>query len=173
MSKPLIMVDVDGVLIPTYARRKPPGYSAHNVVPSYHGVATATKRLPQRVWLNRKHGAWLKALDTEMNWATAWEGAANQEIGSRIGLPRMPHVTFSNLTYSPNPDMSHWKLDDLFLHADGRPFVWLDDGITGADTVRAALEYPAPALLYRVDPRWGLSADDLRNVWYWLQRVKG
>jgi hypothetical protein len=58
------------------------------------------------------------------------------------------------------------------LHADGRPFVWVDDGITGADTVRVALEYPAPSLLYRVDPRWGLTVDDLSNIWQWLDAVR-
>ena len=165
--KPLVLVDVDGPLIPTYAQKKPQGYTAFQASPRYHG-GTGGKTV--RIWLNKRHGAWLKALDHDLVWATAWEASANKEIGSRIGLPTMPHISFTT-PFLRNPDNSHWKLNDLLMYADGRPFVWLDDGITGADTVRVAVEYPAPALLYRVDPRWGLTYDDMVNVWEWLKFV--
>lgn len=168
-ASPLLMLDVDGPLSPTHAFTKPPGYNAFNIWRTELGV---TGQKPTRMWLNRKHGAWLKALKVDMTWATAWEGAANWEIGPRIGLDPLDHITFSNRSYVRNPDGSHWKLDDLMLNADGRPFVWVDDGITGADTVRVSLEYPAPALLYRVDPRWGLTVDDMANLWQWVDSVK-
>lgn len=166
-TSPLLMLDVDGPLYPNRAYKKPPGYGNYRVTKIEMGVPAK----PARIWLNKKHGAWLKALDCDMIWATSWEDSANSQIGRPLGLPKLPHITFSNRTYMPNHDMSHWKLDDILIAADGRPFVWIDDGITGADTVRAAIEYPAPALLYRVDPRWGLSRDDMVNIWYWLKHV--
>jgi hypothetical protein len=165
---PLLMLDVDGVLNPDKAWQKPQGYNVHQVWRTELGIS---QKLRSRIWLNRNHGPWLKALDVDMMWATAWEGAANWEIGPRVGLEPMDHVTFSNRSYMRNPDGSHWKLDDLMANADGRPFVWVDDGVSGADTVRVALEYAAPALLYRVDPRWGLTWDDLGNIWQWLDKV--
>jgi hypothetical protein len=168
MATPLIQVDVDGVLIPTYATRKPRDYRVFHVSRAEAGVSVGTG---QRIWLNPKHGPWLRALKCDMNWATSWEGAANREIGARLGLPEMSHVTFP-VKYIKNADGSHWKLDELMMNADGRPFVWIDDGITGADTVRLAREYPAPALAYRVDPRWGLTVDDMANIWQWLDFIK-
>lgn len=167
-ASPLLMLDVDGVLSPTFATKKPQGYSAFRVWRSELGVPA---QKPQRMWLNKRHGMWLNALQVDMIWATAWEGIANWEIGPRIGLTPMDHVTFTNRVFKRNADGSHWKLDDVMLNADGRPFVWVDDGISGADTVRVALEYPAPALLYRVDPRTGLTADDLTSVWQWLRSL--
>lgn len=168
MSSPLLLLDVDGVLSPTFATHKPQGYNAFQVMRAELGVFRPQLR---RIWLNKNHGTWLKALDVDMVWATAWEAAANWEIGPRIGLGPMDHITFSNRTFQRNLDGSHWKLDDLMLNADGRPFVWVDDGISGADTVRVALEYPAPALLYRVDPRWGLTLDDMTSIWQWIDVV--
>jgi hypothetical protein len=106
-----------------------------------------------------------------MRWATAWEDMANWQIGPRIGLDSLDYIEWTNRSFTRNPDGSHWKLDDIMLNADGRPFVWIDDGVSGADTVRVALEYPAPALLYRVDPRWGLTDDDVMSIWQWLDRV--
>lgn len=169
MTTPLIQIDVDGVLFPAFAPRRPPGYGTFRVHKSEMGLPMTRD---MRIWLNKKHGPWLRAMECDMTWATSWEDSANSQIGRRIGLPHLPHITFSNRRYQKNPDNSHWKLDDVMTAGDGRPFVWLDDGITGADTVRVALEYPAPALLYRVDPRWGLTADDMRNVWFWLKRFR-
>lgn len=167
-ASPLLMLDVDGVLTPTFAWRRPQGYTAFPVVRSELGKQA---KRPRSLWLNPRHGVWLNALGIEMRWATAWEGAANEEIGTHIGLPRMSHVMFSRRDFKPNVDGSHWKLDDIMANADGRPFVWVDDGVSGADVVRAQLEYPAPALLYRVDPRRGLSSNDMLHVWQWLRSV--
>lgn len=167
-SAPLLLLDVDGVLSPDRAARKPQGYNAFRVWRSDLGKISTEK---SRIWLNKKHGSWLKALDVDMMWATSWEGMANWEIGPRIGLDPLDHITFTQRNYLRNIDGTHWKLDDVLVHADGRPFVWVDDGVSGADTVRVALEYPAPALLYRVDPRWGLTWDDMANIWQWLDRV--
>lgn len=168
MTSPLLMLDVDGVLSPDKAYKKPRGYNAFQVWRSELGKIAPKQ---SKIWLHKKHGAWLKALDVDMVWATAWEGMANWEIGPRIGLDPMDHITFTQRNYLRNADGTHWKLEDIMTTADGRPFVWVDDGISGADTVRVSLAYPAPALLYRVDPRFGLSVDDLTNIWQWLSAV--
>lgn len=165
---PKLYLDVDGVLSPTFARKKPQGYNAFQVWRSELGIPSEK---PSKMWLHKRHGAWLTALGLDMMWATAWEGLANWEIGPRIGLEPLDHLTFTNRTFQRNPDGSHWKLDDILMNANGCPFVWLDDGVSGADTVRVQLEHSAPALLYRVDPRWGLTADDMTNIWQWVRSV--
>jgi hypothetical protein len=167
-ASPLLMLDVDGVLTPTFAWNRPEGYKAFAVRRSELGK-TAKRYSP--LWLNPRHGVWLGALDTEIRWATAWEAAANAQIGRHLGMVKLPHVSFSRRDFRPQADGSHWKLDDIMANADGRPFVWVDDGVSGADVVRVQLEYPAPALLYRVDPRRGLTWNDMSHVWGWLNAV--
>lgn len=170
MTAPVLMLDVDGPLYPNRAYKKPQGYTTYRARKT--DLGTKDKN-PRSIWLNGRHGGWLTSLGCDLMWATSWEASANQQIGRRIGLPKLPHISFSNRSYRPDVDNAHWKLTDILVEADGRPFVWVDDGITGADTVRVALEYPAPALLYRVDPRWGLTAQDMLNIWQWLQGTQG
>lgn len=54
----------------------------------------------------------------------------------------------------------------LFLPA-GRPFAWVDDGITGTDRAWLAAHHPGRALLHRVDARRGLTEADYAalNAW--------
>ncbi|MGW3294609.1 hypothetical protein ACWC9S_11620 [Streptomyces xiamenensis] len=53
----------------------------------------------------------------------------------------------------------------------GRPFVWLDDEITGRDREWVAAHHPGRALLHRVDAGVGLTAADFADVGAWLRAV--
>ncbi len=52
--------------------------------------------------------------------------------------------------------------------AAGRPFVWVDDEITGADRAWVAAHHSGRALLHRVDPRDGLTDTDFEALAEWL-----
>lgn len=71
----------------------------------------------------------------------------------------------------PGTGPLHWKTRTLVDTAAGRPFVWLDDEITGRDRDWVAAHHPGPALLHRVDAGAGLTAADFADVGAWLHAV--
>ncbi|MFJ5219951.1 hypothetical protein ACIP98_35320 [Streptomyces sp. NPDC088354] len=154
--RPLLYLDVDGPLNPYAAKptRRPDGYTTLRVPPV--GVATG----PLRVWLNPAHGPALLALGYELCWATTWMAEANTWIGPVLGLPRLPYVDFTDVLFAHRPDLVHWKTATLVAHAAGRPFAWVDDEQSPADTAYVAAHHPSPALLHHVDPRIGLRGSD-------------
>ncbi|MFB8144791.1 hypothetical protein ACFC40_34690, partial [Streptomyces parvus] len=70
-------------------------------------------------------------------------------------------------------DGLHWKTRTLVARAAGRPFVWVDDEITGTDRSWVAVHHPGPALLHRVEPRQGLRGSDYAVLDAWLRRRAG
>ena len=163
---PLLFLDVDGPLLPfgaTFAEL-PGGY------PTYPGagVAPGVVENPLLDRLDPALGPRLAALGCELVWATSWLEEANECIAPRLGLPRLPVVDW------PEPDVRderarlHWKTRALVDWAAGRPFVWVDDEITGADRAWVAAHHPGHAFLYRVDPRRGLADADFAALAAWL-----
>ncbi len=53
--------------------------------------------------------------------------------------------------------------------ADGCPFAWVDDEISGLDRSWVAACCPGRALLHRVDPRVGLTDEDFVALDEWLR----
>jgi hypothetical protein len=64
----------------------------------------------------------------------------------------------------------HWKTRALVVKAAGWPFVWVDDEIRDADRDWVARHHPGQALLYRVDPRTGLTDGGFAAINRWLER---
>jgi hypothetical protein len=91
---------------------------------------------------------------------------ANECLAPWLGLPTLPLVDWPDEDDPAAP--LHWKTRPLVDWADGRPFVWVDDEITGADRDWVAEHHPAPALLHRVDHRSGLTQADFAAVGEWL-----
>ncbi|MET9955316.1 HAD domain-containing protein [Streptomyces sp. NPDC006339] len=166
--RPLLFLDVDGPLIPfggsaphrAYAPEPSPG--AH---PLLHRVDPA-------------HGRRLAGLGCELVWATTWGREANEVLAPRLGLPPLPVVEWPDEEDEEDEEDEdagdaaaarlHWKTRALAGRAAGRPYVWLDDEITGADRAWARAHHPAPALLHRVDPATGLTAADYAAVAAWV-----
>ncbi|MFE2727008.1 HAD domain-containing protein [Kitasatospora sp. NPDC059327] len=149
MPKPLLFLDVDGVLNPVCPRPEA-GFDVHTL-------------LGYSVLLSARHGAWLRELAGayELVWATTWEEDANTHIAPAIGLPRLPVVRFAG--YVPRPGDPRVPLMELFSahkwapllrYAAGRPFAWIDDVIP-ARLVRNAL-WRRDRLLLPIDPGQGL-----------------
>ncbi|MFE2107518.1 HAD domain-containing protein [Kitasatospora sp. NPDC059463] len=99
MPKPLLFLDVDGVLNP--------------VCPAPEADFDAHTLFGYTVLLSARHGTWLRELAGryELVWATTWEEHANTHI-----LPLMELL-------------SARKWAPLLRYAAGRPFAWVDDVI--------------------------------------------
>ncbi|MEU4931581.1 hypothetical protein AB0G54_34615 [Streptomyces yokosukanensis] len=155
MTRPLLFLDVDGPLNPYAAQRerRPEGYTTIRV--------PLDARRSLRVWLNPEHGPALLRLGFELVWATSWMEEANIWIAPVVGLPPdLPYVDFGNGLFAMRPDGVHWKTEAIVAYAEGRPFAWVDDEQSPADTLYVRARHPGPALLHHVDPRLGLGAGD-------------
>lgn len=147
------------------------------------------------VVLSEDHGrefAKLAPLFT-MIWATTWNHAANEYIAPRIGLPQLPVLEFPSDGYERDwvRNQRHrgsWKtmhiarwLDDYGWYRDEAgvsqrlPWVFIDDEVNRFDNAWLSYywnepskqEPVAPRKLHRVEPSWGLSAQDFKELRKW------
>lgn len=145
-ERPLLLVDVDGVLQPV-GRAVPPGYERFADDSS-------------EVVLCLQHGVWLARLSTSFDlvWATTWGATANRAIGARLGLPELPHVHLPNL-----PRSGTRKLGAVAEYVGDRAAAWIDDELY-EDAVAWAVDRPAPTLLRRTAPGVGLVESDVQAL---------
>jgi hypothetical protein len=157
VSRPLIFLDVDGVLIPFVAR---PGRRLRAADSPQQGNPLLER-------LDPDDGCRLSALPCDLIWATTWMAEANETIAPRLGLAALPIVEFPDTDDQPPPGL-HWKTQFLTHWADGRPFIWLDDETTNADQRWIDTHHPGRALVHRVDSAIGLTAQDFALIRQWL-----
>jgi hypothetical protein len=84
--KPLVFVDVDGVLNPDGSHQQALGYRPHR----FDGIGPDGQPAGGIVWLHPDHGAWLAELEAaggQPVWTTSWGSLANTWISPRLGLP--------------------------------------------------------------------------------------
>ncbi|WP_441248663.1 HAD domain-containing protein [Kitasatospora sp. McL0602] len=155
MPKPLLFLDVDGVLNPD--------------TPDDHFETHTLLDWP--VHLSPRHGDWLRELagPYKLCWATTWEEDANRHIAPLLGLPRLPVVRFAG--YVPGPDDPRLPVLDiiraakwapLLRYAEGRPFAWVDDLIPGS--LRRRSLWRRDRLLLRTDPAHGLQRHHVERL---------
>ncbi|MER6777969.1 MULTISPECIES: hypothetical protein [unclassified Streptomyces] len=161
--RPLLFLDVDGPLIPF-------GAGPHELPGGYPAYGTGDGANPLLARLDPALGSRLLALPCELVWATTWMADANAWVAPRIGLPDLPVVSWPDQSEGDGPGRTHWKTPALAAYAAGRPFAWVDDEITAADRTWVRAHHPAPALLHRVDPRFGLGPADFTTLAAWLRR---
>jgi hypothetical protein len=161
-GRPLILIDVDGVLNPI----------------RFGGMEGYTEyRLLQfRVKLNMEHGVQLQkiAFDTgaELVWATTWEHLANEYIGCRIGLPPLPVIEVITRERC-------WKFGPVLDYAAGRPLMWFDDDFARFPEHEEWFLKERMAAgdldtyLHTVDPAVGLTQKDFDKALSWANRVQG
>ncbi|GAA2455298.1 hypothetical protein GCM10010191_88020 [Actinomadura vinacea] len=159
-AKPLLYLDVDGVLNPL-SPSEPERFVQHSI-----GDLT--------VRLSSEHGAWLRELADhyELIWATTWEHHANEHLGPLLGLPDLPVVEFS--TYRRQRGDPRFRIIQLLethkwapilRHADGRSFAWIDDVIP-MRIKRQAWPYRGIKLVH-VDSREGITRRHLDDLLAW------
>jgi hypothetical protein len=161
-SRPLILVDVDGVLNP--ARSHAPGYRAHWVFPA--GVV-------HRLLLNPSHGRMLtelaRAADAELVWASYWRGRANTWVAPRVGLPSLRFVPIpprwrSRTRSSPG----NWKACHVAAWVGQRPFVWFEDDRDALSRIAGQPDLGRHLMVW-VDPVIGLTDSHVGQARRWLE----
>lgn len=187
MSRPLVLLDVDGVLNALGPGAAWPDWQT--------GDAVADGRRFRIRWspsVVSRVVRWSKV--TDVHWLTTWGHDANRSLRHLVDLPELPVAG----TYDDDQDDwvppdadSHaeaapagpdeltgqwWKFDVVrrLVRADPeRPLVWLDDDLAVAsDMVAWTREHATASLLVAPDPGSGLVSHDLDAVDAFLAGVR-
>jgi hypothetical protein len=154
MSRPILAVDVDGVISVFGFEERPlgPGFQFQLVDGLPHCISLAAGERLLRL-----------AERFELVWASGWEDKANFYLPTLLGLPELPHVSFEG---PARAGAAHWKLKALEEYAGERPLAWIDDNFD-ASCVQWAQARTAPTLLVPTEPQLGLEEAhvDALNAW--------
>jgi hypothetical protein len=155
MTRPLLLLDVDGVINP-YGPEPPAGYTEYDFFPGEEAIR-----------VNPAHGAWITAAGVVLDiaWATAWNEEANRLLAPLLNIAPLPVVTMPSAPFQPDD-----KIPPIAAYAGQRPVAWIDD----IHTPRAhdwAANRTAPTLLITIDPAIGLTRASIDTVIAWAARA--
>lgn len=160
MGKPLLLIDIDGVisLFGFDPAAPPPG--AWELVDGIPHLLSAVA------------GDHLRRLAThfELVWCTGWEDRAQEHLPRALGLPRgTPYVRFEPCDRTVQ---AHWKLTgiDAYVGPD-RPVAWIDDALDER-CHRWARERRAPTLLISTSPAVGLTDAHVEELLAWARCIR-
>jgi hypothetical protein len=160
MRRPLLLIDVDGVisLFGFDPAQRPAGKFE-----MVDGIAHL---------LSASAGAHLGRLSQafEPVWCTGWEEKANEYLPHALGLSEhYPYLSFAGAVPQGN---GHWKLAAIDEFAGGgRPVAWIDDA-HDARCHQWAADRPGPTLLISTDPATGLTAEHVEQLLKWATEVE-
>ncbi len=156
-EKPLLLVDVDGVIslfgFPLGAR--PAGRFE-----MVDGIAH---------FLSASAGKHLRLLADafEPVWCTGWEEKANEYLPTALGLDRpWPYLSFERAAGPGVSTQGHWKLEAIDAWCGERAVAWIDDA-HGPACEAWATARPAPTLLVTTDPAVGLTEAHVDELLAW------
>ena len=154
MSRPILAVDIDGV-ISLFGSELPPDlattrYQLVDGVPHSISLPAGDRllRLAERF---------------ELVWASGWEDKANFYLPQMLGMAELPHLTFDGAARFGS---AHWKLGPLDEYCRGRAMAWLDDNLDDS-CYRWARERTEPTLLVPTDPAFGLQEAETEALIAW------
>jgi len=154
MSRPILAVDVDGV-ISLFGFEEPPDHSQARfelIDGMVHCISLAA-------------GTRLRRLGEhfELVWASGWEEKANDYLPSILGLPELPFLTFDG---AARFGTAHWKLGPLEDYGAGRSVAWIDDSFDEScyEWARGRAE---PTLLVPTEPQRGLEEVQVEALTAW------
>jgi hypothetical protein len=159
MDRPLLLIDVDGVIsLFGFEPAQPPAGRFELV----DGIAH---------FLSATAGEHLRELrhEFELAWCTGWEEKANEYLPLALGLPgSFPHVTFDP---AERPASAHWKLAAIDAYAGpSRPLAWIDDAHDERCSAWANAR-TGPTLLIATDPAVGLTGSHTAELIEWAATV--
>jgi hypothetical protein len=156
-SKPLLLIDVDGVIS---LFGFDPAHAPAGRFEMVDGIAH---------FLSASAGQHLRQLapEFELVWCSGWEEKANEYLPRALGMPAsLPYLSFGRAGAVAG---GHWKLDaiDCFVGV-GRPLAWIDDDHDDACADWAAAR-AAPTLLITTDPAVGLTDEHVGALVAWAR----
>jgi hypothetical protein len=157
-GKPLLLVDVDGVIsLFGFQGNRPPEGSFHWIDGIPHFLSARAGEHLLELWPL-----------FELVWASGWEEKANEYLPHLLGLPGpLPHLSFEHAVGSSG---AHWKLDAIDRYCGSRPLAWVDDSFNDACHEWAAAR-EAPTLLVRTQPESGLTQHEARHLQLWARTL--
>jgi hypothetical protein len=160
MNRPILLIDVDGVIsLFGFDHSAPPPGRFQLVDGIAHFLAAGA-------------GPHLRRLATafELAWCTGWEEKANDYLPLALGLDGpLPHVVFDP---AERPAQAHWKLGGIDLHVEpSRPLAWIDDAHDDACREWAATR-SAPTLLVTTNPAVGVTEVEVERLLSWALGVE-
>lgn len=183
MKKPVLLLDVDGVLAP-FGGQPPEGFYLLPVkeihIHWHDGTSTHLQRLQQTL---------------ELQWATGWEASANEDLLHHLGLEDpLPHIAFDHkLEREGGPkidgawvrrsrgltlreDVATWKLPWIRQWAtinEDRPFAWIDDEMfeDAEAFAKERTEGGIPTLFIKPDPSVGMTHDHVAQIEDWARGI--
>ena len=152
-QKPLLFVDIDGVLslFGFQSDRRPQGMWL-NVEGIVHLISASASEHLHRL-----------AAPFDLVWCSGWEEKANDHLLGALVLPdALPFLTFP----AKEGETRHWKLAAIEAHAGDRPLAWIDDAHDESCRDWAA-QRPARTLLVTTDPAAGLTNAHVEALERW------
>jgi hypothetical protein len=143
MSRPILAVDIDGVISLFGAEEKPD--RSFTKLELVDGV-------PHLISLPAGDRLLRLSEHFELVWASGWEDKANFYLPPLLGLPELPHVTFDGAV---GAGAAHWKLGPLDEYGQGRALAWIDDNFDES-CFEWAEQREQPTLLVPTETHLGL-----------------
>ena len=158
MARPVLFVDIDGVLNP-YAGGCPDGFVEHRLFPQDDPVRVCAA-----------HGAWLHELATvyDLEWGSSWSAEDRAVLGTVLDLP-----VFAGAVSLPSGRFDPaLKVPAVDARAGLRACAWIDDLIT-PDAVAWAAARMAPTFLVHADPSLGMTRAHVDELLTWARELPG
>lgn len=180
VSKPLLMVDIDGVLSLFSAA------SASVIEPRQPSATAGAPPAPPRTegsfhsidgiphFLSSAAAAHLLELSGRFDlvWASGWEEKANEYLPHLIGLRGpLPFLRFKRGARGGESTRAHWKLASIDAYAGARPLAWIDDAFNPACHAWATARQ-APTLLVGTSPERGLTSQEAQLLLAWAGEIQ-
>jgi hypothetical protein len=158
MSRPVLAVDIDGV-ISLFGFDEPPDSSEARfelIDGMVHCISLAAGERLQRL---SEH--------YDLVWATGWEDRANDSLAPLLGLPELPYLSFDGAARFGS---AHWKLGPLGEYAGDRPLAWVDDSFDES-CFDWARDRAAPTLLVPTESPYGLEEAQAEALTRWAHEL--
>ena len=160
--RPLLLVDIDGVLN-IFGARRVTSHQRFTVIDGYPIV------------LDQRHPAWFTQLEkyADLCWATMWQAKAAPVFGEAAGIgTHWPHLDFdsawsrtANQRTGRTVGGYKWPLIEPLGETD-RPLLWIDDDMTDDHLAWAHTRHAdgRPTLFVRPDPAQGFTVEQFGQV---------
>lgn len=182
MNRPLLFLDVDGVVNPYAAPRLPDGFIEHRFLVHDEVWHIAGAEMNTRWVIARLnpafHGPLLNGLATDFDlvWASSWGNDANVHPSPLLGLPPLPVVVPAPCR--PRVATKVWVINEF---ARGRALAWIDDdpAPSGAPDAfqwarsRRGGKDGRPTLIVRTDPAKGMTKEHADELHRFARSLQG